>query len=110
MLAEKNVRKGLLEHDSYCRLRDALPPYLRLLLVIGYYVGCRVGELLQIRWPQVDLTARRIRLEPGTTKGEEGRTLPIYNGEMLEWLRIAREVRISPIPSAARCFIARDIA
>jgi integrase len=104
MLEEKNVRKGFLEYESYCRLRDALPAYLRLLLVVGYYVGCRVGELLQIQWPQVDLMARRIRLEPGTTKGEEGRTLPIYNGEMLEWLRMAREVRDTRYPECSAVF------
>ena len=74
-----------------------MPTYLRLLFVVGYYVGCAVGELLQVPWPQVVLMARRM-LQPGTTKGEEGRTLPIYNGEMFEWLKMAREVRDARYP------------
>jgi integrase len=74
MLEENNVRKGFLEHLAYLRLRDALPEEVRLLFVVAYHVGCRKGELLRIEWPQVDLQARRIRLEPGTTKNKEGRT------------------------------------
>ena len=104
MLEEKNVRKGFLEHEPYCRLLDELPIYLRPLLVVGYYVGCRVGELLQIQWPEVDLVAKRIRLEPGTTKGDEGRTLPIYNGEMLEWLKMSREVKEARYPECSAVF------
>jgi integrase len=39
--------------------------------------------LLKLRWWQVDFKAKRIRLEPGTTKNKKGRTLSIY-GEMVE--------------------------
>jgi len=103
MLEEDNVRTGFLEHEPYRRLRNELPIYLRLLLVIGYHVGCRKGELLEIEWPQMDLGVRRIRLEPGTTKNKEGRTLPIF-GEMYEWLKMERDIRDAQFPQCQRVF------
>jgi integrase len=103
MLEENNVRKGFLEHDAYKRLRDVLPAGVRLLFVVGYHVGCRCGELLKIRWSQVDLNAKRIRLEPGTTKNKQGRTLPIF-GEMVERLRIEKEIRDSQFPGCQHVF------
>jgi integrase len=87
MLEENNVRKGFLEHEAYTKLRDALHEGVQLLFVVAYHVGCRRGELLKVKWSQVDLVAKRIRLEPGTTKNKEARTLPIY-GEMTERLKI----------------------
>lgn len=47
---------------------------------------------MRIEWTDVDLQAKRITLPVGTTKNKQGRTLPIY-GEMLEWLKMAREIR-----------------
>ncbi len=91
-LKENNVRKGFLEHTAYTRLRDELPEYLRPLFVVAYHTGARRGELTRVQWPQVDFTADRIRLNPGETKNNEPRTLPIY-GEMREWLLMAKETR-----------------
>ena len=36
------------------------------------------GEIRGLRWPQVDSQAGVIRLEPGTTKNDDGRTLPFH--------------------------------
>jgi integrase len=103
MLEENNVRKGFLAEDAYKRLRDALPAGVQLLFIFGYHLGCRRGELLKIRWSQVELKAQRIRLEPGTTKNKEARTLPIY-GEMVERLRIEKELRDSQFPTCQHVF------
>src|SRR5262245_47479766 len=35
------------------------------------------SEVLPLRWPQVDLAAGFVRLEPGTTKNSEGRAFPL---------------------------------
>jgi integrase len=102
-LQENNVRTGFLEHAEYLKLRDALPEELKLLLVIGYHTGVRRGELINIRWNQVDLRARRIRLEVGTTKNKEGRHLPIY-GEMGEWLDMARSIAMEKFPKCPWLF------
>ena len=89
-LPERNVRTGFLEHEQYKRLRDAIPDYLKLLFVLGYHTGARLGELRRITWPQVE--AHRIVLYPGTTKNGDGRALPIY-GEMAGWIEMAKESR-----------------
>jgi integrase len=87
-LKEDNVRTGFLEDEQYRTLLHQLPDYLQLLFVTAFHVGCRKGELLLVQWPQVDFKSKEIRLRPGTTKNDEGRTLPIY-GDMLPWLEMA---------------------
>lgn len=103
MLVEDNVRTGFLEHDQYLRFREKLPEELRALLVVAYHLGTRSGELKRIQWTQVDLEAREIRLDPGTTKNRDGRTAPIY-GEMYEWLKIAKETRDQNFPACPWVF------
>lgn len=85
MLEEDNVREGFLEHDQYVRLRDELPDHQRLILVIGYHLGMRRGEMLKLRWDQVDWGANLIRLEKRQTKGKQARIAPLY-GELRAWL------------------------
>lgn len=97
MLAERNVREGILSHSSYLAARDEFPEPYRLLLVVGYHTGARMGELLQICWSQVDLPRGEIRLATGTTKNERARVLPIY-GEMRGWLEMARDTRDPKCP------------
>jgi integrase len=77
MFSEKdNVRKGFIEHDAFERMaveasKEGL--WLRALIEVAYTYGWRRGEMLDLRVRQVDLRARTIRLEPGTTKNDEGR-------------------------------------
>ena len=103
LLHENNVRKGFLEHDAYITLRNELPAHLRALFVVGFHTGARVGELEALQDSQVDLKAKRIVLQPGETKNDEGRTLPIY-GEMLEWLKLEKEIRESKHPKCTHVF------
>jgi integrase len=81
MLEEDNVRNGYIEQSDYERLRAKLPEYSVPLLVVGYHVGCRLGELLKLRWEQVDFNASQIWLEKRQTKAKVARVLPIY-GDM----------------------------
>ena len=53
MLEEGNVREGFLEHDDYLRFRGELPDHQRLILVIGYHLGMRRGEILKLRWTKL---------------------------------------------------------
>ena len=96
-LAENNVRAGFLNHDNYIKLRNELPEAVRPLFVVGYHIGARLGELLSLRWPQVDLKAGRITLDPGTTKNDESRTLPIY-GEIASWLSMQQSIQQQSCP------------
>ena len=73
-LQENNIRKGFLEDSAYARLANACPElWLRTLLELGRTYGWRKGELLRMRVKEVDLLARTLRLEPGTTKNRDGR-------------------------------------
>jgi integrase len=57
------------------------------MLETGYNYGWRVSELLNLRVGQIDLVARTIRLDPGTTKNQEGREVTIESGTLLQLLR-----------------------
>ena len=75
-LQQNNVREGFLEHEQYVLLRNELPDHQRLVLIIGYHLGMRRGEILQLRWDQVDWNANLIRLEKRQTKGKQARVRP----------------------------------
>lgn len=92
ILKEAPPRKGFLEHTDYQRLRQELPEYLRPVLAMGYYTSVRLGEILNLRWSNVDLANAEVRLDPGSTKNDEARTVPLM-GELLEMLCIERQVK-----------------
>ncbi len=75
---ERNVRQGFVDDAQYAQLaQECLSLWLRALLALGYTYGWRKGELLSLRVNQVDLLDRTVRLEPGTTKNEEGRAVKL---------------------------------
>jgi integrase len=77
MLEENNARSGFLEPDQYIKLRDALPDYLKPVLITAYWTGCRKSEILGLKWSQVDFLNRQIILEARSTKNNEPRTIPM---------------------------------
>jgi len=77
MLKENNVRKGFLVHEQYTLVRDALPDYLKPVLAMGYFTGMRESEILSLLWPQVSFRENQVVLNPGTTKNDEPRTVPL---------------------------------
>jgi integrase len=52
-------------------------PYLGDLLLVAVYTGCRRGELLGLKWSQVDLAAGSIRLAADETKSGKARIVPL---------------------------------
>jgi integrase len=76
MLEEDNVRTGFFEEDERQALLTALPEPLRQLARFLSLTGWRLGEALSLTWAQVDDKVGVIRLEPGTTKNNDGRTFP----------------------------------
>jgi integrase len=81
LLRENNAREGFIGREDYLALKAALPLHVRPILTTGYFTGMRLGEILNLRWRQVDLNRRLIRLEPSDTKNRTART--IYLGEEL---------------------------
>ena len=101
-----NVRQGYLEHDAYLKLRSELPRGLDVLLVVGYHLGCRLGELRKLKWSQVDFSGGEIRLPGHTTKSKQPRTLPIY-GDMGPVLEAAKTERDEWWPDREWLFLRR---
>jgi integrase len=90
--AENNVRKGFFDHEDFVRLRAELPEHLKPVVTFAYFTGCRKGEILSLRWNQIDLRARVVRLEPGETKNKEPRTIQLI-AELSEMLALLLERR-----------------
>jgi integrase len=102
MLEENNTRLGFFEHGEFVAFRNALPDYMKPVVTVAFYTGWRKQEILSLRWNQVDLNARTVRLEVGTTKNRKGR-LVILDGELLEtfqgqweWRKVAEIPGQSP--------------
>ena len=103
MLAENNVRKGFFEHDAYIAVRRALPEEIRPVLTFAYFTGCRKAEILALQWHQVDLSERVVRLEPGETKNDEGRTI-FLTPDLYETLAMQKEIRDRHFPKCPLVF------
>lgn len=88
MLPMDNVREGVLEYEKYRLVRDSLPGYARIALVIAFHTGARKGEIAAIRMDRIDMKAERITLPGKTTKNSTPRYLPIY-GDMKAELDMA---------------------
>ena len=102
MLKETPPRKGFLDHVEFQKLRWELPEYLRPILTMGYYTGMSLGEILGLGWRNVSLLDAEISLNPGSTKNDDPRTIPLA-GELLEMLKIERQRNAS-----AKFVFARD--
>jgi integrase len=75
-LEVRNVRTGFFEEGELRELLRHLPGHVVGLVEFMYLTGWRVGEALTLTWSQVDFEAGMIRLEPGTTKNDDGRSFP----------------------------------
>ena len=75
MLEEHNVRSGFFTHEEYLAVRGALPDYAQVAITIAYYTGMRIGEILGLKWSQVNLVEGRIFLSPLDTKNETPRVV-----------------------------------
>lgn len=86
MLEERNVRTGFFEREQFECVRSHLSEYARPIVTFAYITGWRIpSEVLPLQWRQVDLQAGIVRLDPGTTKNNEGRVFPF--GDKLRELR-----------------------
>ncbi len=72
-LVKETPRSRVLTDDEIKRLWPWLPPYGRLQLLLG----CRGGELAQIRWTDVNPDARTVTFRAETTKSSRARTVPL---------------------------------
>jgi integrase len=76
-LPERNARQGFLERADLDKLIAALPDYLRDLTRFAALTAWRRGELVSLRWSDVDRDGGVIRLRPEASKNGHGRTVAI---------------------------------
>lgn len=76
-LEENNVRTGFLTDEQFFNLIQHSPTHLKPIISFGYFTGCRLREILNLKWSQVDLEHSVVRLNPGETKNREGRIIPL---------------------------------
>jgi len=88
LFSEKdNLKERVLTEDEELRLLDASLPHIRPIVLCALHTGMRRGEILGLRWDQVDFEKRMIRVE--RTKSGKPRFIDI-NGTLLELLRRQR--------------------
>ena len=78
MLKEHNVRTGFFERHEFDSICRHLSDVLRRMLTVAYITGWRIpSEIQTLEWRQVDFVAHELRLDPGTTKNDDGRVFPM---------------------------------
>jgi integrase len=78
------LKERILTEDEEARLKNASYPILRSVISFALNTGMRHGEILNLRWNQVDLEALRLTVEK--TKSGRPRTIPL-NPPLLEELQ-----------------------
>lgn len=72
-----NTRTGFFEREDFEAVQTQLSEPIQAVMTFAYATGWRVrSEILPLLWKQVDWTAGTVRLEPDTTKNDDGRTFP----------------------------------
>lgn len=77
LLREANTRVRFLTDDEEARLLGACSPNLRPLVIAALHTGFRRGELLSLRWCDVDFENGLVTVEAGYTKNGERRSVPL---------------------------------
>jgi integrase len=92
LLKEANPRQGFFEESQFLAVRNHLPEDLQVAVSIMYFFGWRRSEVMALQLSQIDLEAGTLRLEPGTTKNQEGRV--VYLSPELKALVSAQITRV----------------
>lgn len=88
---ENNRRSRRLTTDEEKRLLNAARPTTKALIVAALDTGMRRGELLSLRFGDVDFDRQVIHVRAENAKSKRGRSIPIATTRLksvLEWLRI----------------------
>lgn len=73
LLGKPNVRRSVIDEKTFAALVEAAPEHIRPILTVAYDTGMRLGEILGLRWDQVNLPEGCLELEAEATKTEEPR-------------------------------------
>ena len=95
-LKEAGARQGFFESEQYQAVRSHLAPDHQVITDLAYTYGWRMqNEVLVFEGRHLDLTERTLRLDPGTTKNDEGRI--VYLTPALAVALAAQLVRVEKL-------------
>ena len=81
-LPQLGVRNEFFTRSEIDVLLPRLPEYLRDVVLFGFLTGWRKGEIVGLRWADVDRSSAVIRLEPARNKGRTVRVMALQ-GELV---------------------------
>ena len=84
-LKENNGRMRILKSEEMKRLLDVANGHLKSILIIALNTGMRRGEILSLKWGNVNLSKRSIHIED--SKSGRSRNIPM-NGHVIEALSV----------------------
>jgi integrase len=88
-LKESPGRLRFLSADEASRLQEAAARHLKPVLAVALATGGRLGELLALRWQDIDTDAGVLTFRRETTKSGKERMVPL-NDEILRTLKLMR--------------------
>ncbi len=91
MLREDNQRRRRISEDEEAQLLAAVPPLLRSMIITALDTGTRQGEMLALRFADIDFVRGLITLRGETTTSRKTRFVPIATARLravLEWLQL----------------------
>jgi integrase len=95
-LKEAAPRQGFFEREQFEAVRKHLPVDLQAAATVAYTFGWRTqSEVLTLERRQLDLDAETLRLDPGTTKNDDGRL--VYLTPELKTLLRAQTERVNAL-------------
>lgn len=86
MLEEPPAKEGFFEHYDFIVFYSNLPEYVQPLVMFGYKLGCRLGELQNLTWDRVNRQDGYIRLEAIDTKSKTPREIHL-DGELRSMIK-----------------------
>jgi len=90
--SENNERTRILSMEEYETLLENLPDHLKDIVLLAFNTGMRRGEILGLKWENVNLKERKIVLTSSMTKTQRQRTIPL-NDELAKMLDRRNKIR-----------------
>jgi integrase len=89
MLRETGLRQGTYTREEFDRIVAELPTHLQPVATFAYLTGRRRGEILQLRWEDVNFQEGYVCVRAGTTKTGEPDRIPLAGnlGKLLQSLK-----------------------
>ncbi len=96
----RNIRARFFMESEFRAVLSFLPEEVQPVIEFCHLTGWRIGEVLPLRCSQVDWGAKTIRLEPDSTKNDEGRVFPFGKFPELEALLFRQRERTKALERA----------